>query len=231
MWAVLTDSHTWEEDAFFTLGAEEINAFMALVRALWPQLAMGHALDFGSGVGRLSQALATHFERVHGVDIAPSMVEAARLYNRHGERVRYTLNCHDDLRLFTDSSFDFIYSNITLQHIRPAFAQRYIKEFTRVLRPMGGLAIQIPSHLKERHLAKRLLRSALPPRLQDRYRIAKYEWRARRGKHEMEMHGLRRPEVERLLRQGGMRILSVVEDKRVTAHHQWASFIYIAAKA
>ena len=55
------------------------------------------ALDFGCGVGRLTQALAEHFERVAGVDIAASMIARARQENRHGDRVRYVVNERSDL--------------------------------------------------------------------------------------------------------------------------------------
>ncbi len=47
------------------------------------------ALDFGCGVGRLTQALARHFNIVDGVDIAPSMIELANQFNRSGGRCRY----------------------------------------------------------------------------------------------------------------------------------------------
>jgi ubiquinone/menaquinone biosynthesis C-methylase UbiE len=53
---------------------------------------------------------------VVGVDIAPSMIELAEEMNRHGGRCRYVLNGEDNLRVFPESFFDLIYSNITLQH-------------------------------------------------------------------------------------------------------------------
>ena len=87
----------------------------------------GRALDFGCGVGRLTQALATYFDEAVGVDIAPSMVKLAKRYNRFKARCVYYVNREADLRLFPDQQFDFIYTNIVLQHMKPEYAKSYIK--------------------------------------------------------------------------------------------------------
>jgi SAM-dependent methyltransferase len=110
----------------------------------------GAALDFGCGVGRLTQALCRHFERAVGVDIAPSMIRLANQFNRFGDRCRYCLNEANDLRLFADDSFDFIYSNLVLQHMQPDYSKNYIKEFVRVLAPGGIAFFQLPGLPGER---------------------------------------------------------------------------------
>jgi SAM-dependent methyltransferase len=80
-----------------------------------------------------------------GVDVASSMIELARSYNKHGEQCHYHVNTHDDLRLFTDASFDFVLSLLVLQHMAPTYAKRYIADFIRVLRPGGVAYLQVPS--------------------------------------------------------------------------------------
>jgi ubiquinone/menaquinone biosynthesis C-methylase UbiE len=75
------------------------------------------ALDFGCGVGRLAQALLPRFERVDGVDIAPSMLELAARYNKDPARCVFHLNERADLALFPDRSFTFIYTSLVLQHV------------------------------------------------------------------------------------------------------------------
>jgi predicted TPR repeat methyltransferase len=35
------------------------------------------AVDFGCGVGRLTQALGDHFERAIGIDVSPTMIRLA----------------------------------------------------------------------------------------------------------------------------------------------------------
>src|SRR5258706_3969075 len=93
LWAVLTApgkaGNRWQVGEFFATGRQEADAVLARVAALYPALRRGHALDFGCGVGRLSQGLAPHFARVTGVDLSARMVALARDYNRHGARVTY----------------------------------------------------------------------------------------------------------------------------------------------
>ena len=46
--------------------------------------------------------------------------------------------------IFDDNSFDFIYSYVVLQHMRPDYALSYLREFVRVLAPGGVMAFQLP---------------------------------------------------------------------------------------
>ena len=160
MWAVLTHEDRrdrgWDEEAFFATGRTEIAGVLDDLERLGMPVRRERCLDFGCGVGRLTQALAEHFARCDGVDIAPSMLEAARRLNRHGDRIAFHQNDTDDLSLFPSGSFDFVYSNIVLQHVGPEAAKAYIREFVRALAP-GGLALfQLPSEniraeLREKH--------------------------------------------------------------------------------
>lgn len=151
LWAILADptkkNNRWNLDEFFQSGRDEINEVVAYVQGLGVLQQQGSALDFGCGVGRLSQALCPHFAQVKGVDIAASMVEQARQYNQFGDRCEYFLNEKSDLSQFSDSSCDFIYSNIVLQHMRPDYSQGYLREFLRLLSPGGLLVFQLPSEL------------------------------------------------------------------------------------
>src|SRR5580658_8467087 len=85
-WAVLTESqkqgNRWAIDEFFSTGVAEVEKDVARARECAPGLRMGSALDFGCGAGRLTQALARHFERVCGVDISGRMVALAREHCR-----------------------------------------------------------------------------------------------------------------------------------------------------
>ena len=141
--------HDWQLEEFFATGEREIADALADGRRHGLPSAFETALDFGCGVGRLTQALCAHFERCHGVDIAPAMIEGAERLNRHGDRCRYHLNDSDSLAFFADESFDLVYSNITLQHIAPEYSRRYVGEFVRVLRPGGLLLFQLPSERGE----------------------------------------------------------------------------------
>ena len=170
-WAVLSSpekkGNRWTAAEFFAAGREEVATIMASVQRRAPGLRHGHALDFGCGVGRLSQGLADHFERVTGVDIAAPMLELAREHNRHGDRVDYRHNTRPDLALFADHTFDFVCSIITLQHIAPEYSRRYLVEFVRVLAPGGVALFQIPTAVAP---PERWRHSFWPPTLATRLR-------------------------------------------------------------
>ena len=151
MWAILSvpdkQGGKWNPDEFFRSGAIEIEAVLSRGDALGITIKRGKALDFGCGIGRLTQALCQHFETCYGVDIAPTMISEARRFNRFGDRCNYVVNSDPDLRLFPDGVFSFIYTNIVLQHMQPRYSKGYIREFLRVLAPGGIALFQVPSHL------------------------------------------------------------------------------------
>ena len=225
-WAVLAwpgmEEGRWDLDAFFATGREEIDAVMADLDARGLKLGQDTALDFGCGVGRLTQALARHFDAVHGVDISQTMIDIARQFNQYGDRCHYHLNPNDDLSLFDDNTFDFLYSNITLQHMPPRFARGYILEFLRVLKP-GGLAVfQIPS--RPRSITQRLLQPLKPTAFWRWYQKIRY-----RDQPVMNMYGIPRPEVEKLLARHHGRLVAVQADQSADA--AWKSYRYTVQKA
>jgi ubiquinone/menaquinone biosynthesis C-methylase UbiE len=170
LWAILTHPEKrhgkWRLQDFFQTGEREITEVLRHVRSLSISLRTGKALDFGCGVGRLSQALCGHFEQCCGVDIAPSMITLANRYNRHGSRCSYVVNDAADLRIFADNHFNFIYSNMVLQHMQPSYSRKYLEEFVRVLAPGGAIVFQIPSALRQEPMVdsayRACLRSARP---------------------------------------------------------------------
>src|SRR5690349_5089124 len=100
LWAILTNEPQWDLGEFFQTGVVEINRLMGYAQRLNYSFRLGTALDFGCGVGRLSQALSAYFENVVGIDISPPMIEQANQYNQYGDRCRYVLNRSDNLSVF-----------------------------------------------------------------------------------------------------------------------------------
>ena len=146
LWVVLTDpdkkGNRWKVDEFFATGRSEIQNLYQRVEAAGLTISPGRGLDFGCGVGRLTQALAERFAAVDGVDISASMIRHAESFQRVPDRVKYHLNVRSDLKAFPSAQYDFICSLIALQHTPPHFQRRYIADFVRLLKPGGCACFQ-----------------------------------------------------------------------------------------
>jgi ubiquinone/menaquinone biosynthesis C-methylase UbiE len=244
LWAIITwpdkAGNRWQLGDFFRTGEEQVTGIIDYVRFLGINLRRSRALDFGCGAGRLTQALSNYFNEVCGVDIAPSMIRLAESYNRHPRNCKYYLNTRADLRLFSDASFDFIYTSLTLQHMEPAYAKTYLKEFLRLLTAQGVLVFDMPSERisspeaqggatkanEDKNLLakiKQFIKSFTPRPVLDFYYSLRYPEVFPR----MEMHGIRRGELERFLELNGSRILDVLQ---TSAGPDWISYRYCVAK-
>jgi SAM-dependent methyltransferase len=150
LWAILSYAAKrdgkWDTTRFFETGANEIAAMLWELDAQGIVPNRGSALDFGCGVGRLTQALGPHFGRVVGVDISRGMCDLATELNRFPHTISYICNDAPHLRVFSNGTFDFIVSSIVLQHLQPEMAAGYLREFFRVLAPAGIMVVQLPSH-------------------------------------------------------------------------------------
>src|ERR1035437_7723924 len=159
--AILTDETKvggrWNVAEFMATGIAEIEMVMQYLAGLgrvpdWN----GTALDFGCGVGRLTQALGRHFVSCVGVDISQRMVEKAASMNQMAN-CQYLANSGAKLP-FPDATFAFIYSNIVLQHIPRRFAKEYLREFVRVLAPGGVLVFGVQDSFAAPDISTRMIR-------------------------------------------------------------------------
>ncbi len=67
--------------------------------------------------------------------------------NSNYKNIEFIQNRENNLKIIGDESVDFIYSNITLQHIPSIFQAEYIADFCRALTKNGVLVFQTPSHI------------------------------------------------------------------------------------
>jgi SAM-dependent methyltransferase len=150
LWAILSEAgkeeRKWDVARFFMTGVNEVKLTFYELESQGVDVKNGSALDFGCGVGRITQALVPRFERVVGVDVSPRMIDTASALNRFPDRAFYTWNDAAHLERFSDDTFDFIYTNLVLQHIVPEVTLAYLRDFLRILRPAGILVFQLPSH-------------------------------------------------------------------------------------
>jgi ubiquinone/menaquinone biosynthesis C-methylase UbiE len=145
LWAVYVAPGTqhggWDVDEFFATGREEVDRVMSTLSRTPSD--DGVALDFGGGVGRLSQALARYFGQVVAVDVSAPMIDRARELDPGDRRIRFVLNERTDLSFVEDGSIDLVYSSLVLQHLSRPLAAGYLAEFLRVLRPDGVAVVQV----------------------------------------------------------------------------------------
>jgi len=224
LWAILTESskmnNNWDEKEFFARGEHEINALMRQIDNLKIPLHKGAALDFGCGVGRLTQPLAKRFETAAGVDIAQTMIDQANTYNKYGDNCKYYINTVDNLEIFPDASFDLVYSLITLQHMKPIYAKKYIEEFIRILKPEGLIVFQVPDAPPP--MLGFLIHYAAP--LLNMYRRMKYS-----KSNVMEVYGIAQEDIKALAEKNGARITHTKTFQDV--RENWKDYLYFIKKA
>ena len=227
-WAILSEPNKrdgrWQLAEFFATGEAEISQLMYQAGQLGFPLRRDRALEFGCGVGRLTRALTRYFGQVTGIDISEPMVSKAMALDSSA-RCAFVLSDSPVLP-FRSNSFDLVLSAIVLQHVpEPRTIRSYITEFSRVLKPGGLIAFQLPSYVPVRR------------RLQARRRL--YAWLRIAGiseevlynrlrLHPIPMNFLSEHEVHKLLERNQCRVLLTVRDGRAGAHIQ--SRTYYATK-
>lgn len=248
LWAILMESEkkggNWKLEEFFEEGKNDVRSLMNDIDGMDIRLARNRALDFGCGVGRLSQALCEYFNEVHGVDVSQPMIELADKHNRYPDKCSYYLNTADDLGIFETGGFDFILTLITLQHMKPGLIRGYLKEFLRLLSSDGLLVFQLPSHMQdkivsdkpkpdgtlqnifaglEKHIYDRLPRPIRATIRRFRYFVLKML-----RKPVVEMHGISKDKLLAFLEASGASVVDVREND--LAGYVWESFTYYVKK-
>ncbi|MGH8268697.1 MAG: bifunctional 2-polyprenyl-6-hydroxyphenol methylase/3-demethylubiquinol 3-O-methyltransferase UbiG [Steroidobacteraceae bacterium] len=103
-------------------------------------LAGARALDVGCGGGLLSEAMSREGARVAGIDLAPGMVEVARLHAaEEGIDVDYQVAAAEDLAAALGQSFDLITCMEMLEHVPQP--QRMLVTLASLVRPGGSVFV------------------------------------------------------------------------------------------
>jgi len=205
LWAILTDDTKaggkWDVAEFMATGDAEIATVIDyLIQIDCVPRFEGSALDFGCGVGRLTQPLARNFASCVGLDISRQMIQRADTLNRYAH-CRYVTSSETRLP-FVDASFAFIYSNIVLQHMPRRLSEEYLREFVRVLAPGGVLVFGVQDSFAIRTVSSLLLR--LRQHLRIRSRIKRL---LGVGPADMQMHCMSESAVRRAL--GALKVVDI----------------------
>ncbi len=149
LWAVLSDPARrgggWESEreGFYASGEAEFAGVRERLEVDGVVLSRGSAIDFGCGVGRLTCAMAGHFDRVTGIDHSERMVALASAATaERGRDVTYLAGASPTV---AGGPFDLVWSCLVIQH-QPsaAAARRLVGELADVVGPDGVLHIQLP---------------------------------------------------------------------------------------
>jgi SAM-dependent methyltransferase len=209
MWVILTEpgrEGRWTPEDFFQAGREEIGQLFTQLPSMGLSVRPGIALDFGCGLGRLTQALCERFERVYGIDISETMIAGAQAHNRYGDRAMYHANALDSLPMVHSGTVDLVYSRLVLQHIPRAAQEKYLAEFARILAPGGVAVFQVLTYA---HSPVVRLRHWLRNRFPDAYRRAR-DFVSRKSR--WELNTVPEARVREILTAEGVTIKSVVPD-------------------
>lgn len=124
-----------------------------ILASLTRTLSFSSCLDVGCGNGDFSRRLSQRFdfERVHGVDFSPSVVEVARA--RYGKQASLSFSVGDVASglSFADREFDVVCCLNVFHHLLPADQEAAIGHFCRIADQVVVLEV------KRYHLLHRLL--------------------------------------------------------------------------
>jgi ubiquinone/menaquinone biosynthesis C-methylase UbiE len=131
-----------DDEEFFSTATDLVRELESELKRLPAKVHTDHrkALEIGCGPGRLMRPMSRHFGEIHGIDVSDEMVERARRKLAGIPQAHPHDAGGSDLALFSNDTFDFVYSYAVFQHIPSAdVVFSYLRETVRVLKP-GGIA-------------------------------------------------------------------------------------------
>ncbi len=130
-------------DEFFRTGEDYISSRLERFEKHFGELKRDRALDFGSGVGRLTLPIARRFGEVVGIDISPDMIaEAKTNAKKHSISNVSFIESDDNLTRIGDE-FNFVQTYIVLQHIPVKRGMNFISRLLDVVAVGGGTNIHL----------------------------------------------------------------------------------------
>jgi SAM-dependent methyltransferase len=129
---------------FFESGVEYVSGIVANAVRCFGQLNNESALDFGSGVGRVTIPLAQHFKKVVGVEISDAMIKEAMENCLRSAVHNVDFVKSDDQLSLICRDFDFINSCLVLQHLSLKRGMNIIARLLKSLNPGGVIALHFP---------------------------------------------------------------------------------------
>src|SRR5262245_6382225 len=127
----------WDSEGEFK-PLHRLNPVRADYVAARSHLDAAHVLDVGCGGGLLAEVLARRGARVTGIDLAPAMIETARLHAAEsGLVIDYRVQDANDLAALAPRSFDVVCCMEMLEHVADPAA--FLGTLGQLVRPGGAL--------------------------------------------------------------------------------------------
>lgn len=160
LWAIMSlpgkRGGRWTVSEFMETGRADAEEILAAAER-HSNVPMRSGMEFGCGIGRITQSLAPQLDSIVGVDISGPMLDLARSLNRYGGKVTYVLNTEETLPQFADNSVDLVFSHAVVQHIPKPASIQYIRELVRIARRVAVFQVAEPHwHFGVRPIVRRL---------------------------------------------------------------------------
>jgi ubiquinone/menaquinone biosynthesis C-methylase UbiE len=233
MWAICTENKNWGKSDFFKTGTNEINDLFDYLSSNKIYFTKNTAVDFGCGIGRLTQALSEKFRKVIGIDISKPMIDKANQYADQQKlaNCNFVLNKNNDLSILESNSMNFIYTYNVLQHMQPSYAKKYIEEFLRIINSDGVICFQLPSKLRISKIQsfdvkiRQIVKIIVPENL---WRPAYNSIFKLMKKNVMEMHGIEKYELIKFIEKNDGKVVKI--RNLTNRKSEWHNYMYFVKK-
>jgi 2-polyprenyl-3-methyl-5-hydroxy-6-metoxy-1,4-benzoquinol methylase len=186
------------EEEFYASGDNHTKTFLAALARNGINVNRECLIDFGCGVGRLSQAFSKHFQMVVGVDISGAHLQVAdAYYNRQGITNVTSVQLANVESIQTLPECDAFYTTIVLQHNPPPVMAYMLESLLGKLKSGGAGMFQLPTYSKGYS-----------------FDVDSYSKTMNQKKH-IEMHVLPQREVHTIIRRAGCELVEMVKDYSV----------------
>ena len=218
-WSVLSsdqfrpDKITLYESDFFESGATDVDVLLAaFARTGINPTDIGHAVEFGCGLGRVTKFLAQTFAHVSAIDISDSHLGLAKQYigRSKARNVAFILAQFPNFGL--PAVYDLWLSRLVLQHNPPPIMRIILTRALAGLQPGGIAVFQVPTYAVG-------------------YRFSVRDYVASLGKRtrEIEMHCLPMQDVFEIVSETQCLALEVMADSSVS-EPGWVSTQFVVRK-
>lgn len=149
-WSVLTQEHYKPhhikntESDFYNTGKRAIVFFESILKKHNSTFKDKVVLDYGCGVGRLTQPCSEISYKVYGMDISKPHLEIAKNLVPNAEF--FLVDNYKNIPKINEHP-DIIFSIIVLQHTRPKLIMRYVQSLLMILNNDGIALLHIPYNI------------------------------------------------------------------------------------